>query len=158
MLITEVERSVYTATSKIPGAGQGLFASRPINSGELFVMSPLYIMSEQEWDTIKNTRFAKMMGLQWINKQHAIPLGDIQYKLNSADSEEFSKISRFKNGLWVSPFLLVNHSENPNSQEVFYTSNNMVGLRAVKFIDSGTEITKKYPDTAPIIKPTLDFD
>ena len=157
MRIDEITNTLYVGPSTIRGAGRGLFAAEPINSGELFVLDPVINISDEDWEHIENTRFVRMMVLQWVGGEHAIPLGRIKYTLRPEDERAFSATERFKHGLYVSPFLLANHSERPNSVEVIDTANRMIGLRALRFIEPGEEITKQYKDAPPTNRRKLEF-
>ena len=157
MRINEIANTLYVGQSKIPKAGRGVFAAEPISSGELFVLDPVVTISDSDWEQIKNTRFAKMMGLQWVGGEHVIPLGRIHYDLKPEDVDAFAATERFRNGVYVSPFLLVNHSENPNSVEVIDAANRMVGLRALRFIEPNEEITKRYNNAPLVRRDVLQF-
>lgn len=157
MRIDEIANTLYVGPSKIPKAGRGLFAAEPINSGELFVLDPVVNISDEDWENIKNTRFVRMMVLQWSGGEHVIPLGRIKYALHPEDERAFAATQRFRNGVYVSPFLLANHSENPNAVEVVDTTNRMIGLRALRFIEPGEEITKRYKNAPPVRRDKLEF-
>ena len=109
------------------------------------------MISPEDWEKIKNTKFARMMGLQWTRGRHALPIGNIDYSqyLKPEDREKFSQTKLGAN-IRVSPFLLVNHGTVPNAEEIYDTDGDKVGLRALRFIEPGEEILKKYsghPDT-----------
>lgn len=163
MRIDEVTDSTYVATSKISGAGRGLFASRPIQSGELITIGPIVHISDSDWELIKKTKFVRMMGLQWVNNQHVIPVGNIEYRLSREDAILFAKTERWRYSrgtgiIYISPFLLANHSDSPNCEEVIDISSNTVGLRALTFIDSGEEIVKRYNRVPTAKTSTLNWD
>jgi hypothetical protein len=151
------------AKSRIKSAGNGLFASVPIQNGELIVLDPVVKIDDEDWQIIKNTRFVKMMGLRWINNQHVIPIGRIEYKLSPEDAAVFAKTKRWRYSestgvIHISSFLLSNHSERPNAEEVIDTTNNVVGLRALRFIDAGEEIVKKYAGAPAMKTSRLSWD
>lgn len=163
MRINEVTSTTYVSKSRIAGAGNGLFAATPIQSGELFVSDTVVKIDDEDWEIIKNTRFVKMMGLRWINKQHVMPVGNVKYKLSSEDAAVFAKTKMWKYSentgvVNVSSFLLANHSERPNAEEVIDTGKNTVGLRALRFIDAGEEIVKKYLGASAMKTPRLSWD
>lgn len=157
MRIDEIANTLYVGRSKIPKAGRGLFAAEPISSGDIFVLDPVITISDRDWEKIKNTTFVRMMKLQWVGGEHAIPVGNISYELRPEDRDAFASTERFSRGVYASPFLLANHSENPNSEEVIDTANRMIGLRALRFIEPGEEITKKYKNAPPVRRNTLQF-
>jgi SET domain-containing protein len=121
-------------------------------------LGPVVAISESDWNKIKDTIFVKRMGLKWKNNEKVLPVGNIEYKLPDSDIPKFRSTDRFKNGVFVSPFLLVNHSDTPNSEQVIDTVHRIVGLRAIKFIERGEEITKRYDGVAPKQTTSLRFD
>jgi SET domain-containing protein len=158
MRINEIYSPTVVSKSKIPNAGNGLFATENIPAGTLFVINPIITISESDWNKIKDTVFVKRMRLSWTNNEKVLPVGNIEYKLSPEDIPVFRSTDRFKNGVFVSPFLLVNHSDDPNSEQVIDVAHRMVGLRAVKFIEQGEEITKRYDGFVSKKSASLDFD
>lgn len=158
MRINEIYSPTMVSKSKIPNAGNGLFATEDIPAGALIHLGPVVTISDSDWEKIKDTVFVKRMGLRWKNNERVLPVGNIEYKLSDSDIPKFRSTDRFKNGVFVSPFLLVNHSDNPNSEQVIDTLHRMVGLRAIKFIERGEEITKRYDGVAPKQMTSLSFD
>lgn len=136
---------VAIGQSTIRGAGRGIFATEPIKAGDTIILSPLKIISSEDWEKIKNTKFARMMGLQWTNGRHALPMGEIDYTpyLTPNDRAAFQQTA-LSDRLTVSPFLLANHSTVPNAEEFYDLDGQKVGLRALRFIDPDEEILKKY--------------
>jgi SET domain-containing protein len=145
----------YVANS--PGRGRGLFAGETIPAGTVLFMDPLTMISDHDWELIKNTRFVKMYGLKWVGDTHAIPLGDIPYVPSSEEQRIFEKTQLFKNGVSLSSFLLVNHSDRPNSEEIIDIPNKLVGIKTLATIEPDQEIFKRYAGAKSSTPKKLEF-
>jgi hypothetical protein len=123
--------------------GRGLFATAPIPAGTLLIKDRVVPITDDDWLKIKDTRFARMYGLRWRGNTHAVPVGDIEYQFSSPQEQQALLSTQiFRNGVRISPFLLVNHSKTPKSHQEF--GDNYVALRTVAFIEPGQEIEKNY--------------
>lgn len=146
----------YVASS--PGKGRGLFAGESISAGTIITLDSIVFIDDRDWELIKNTRLVKMYGLQWYDGKHAIPTGNIKYNATPEEQRIFEQTKIFRKGAYVSPFLLTNHSDNPNCEEIIDKENKRLGLRAVKFIEAGQEILKRYRNVISKSKQALEFD
>ncbi|MGA1049385.1 MAG: SET domain-containing protein-lysine N-methyltransferase [Minisyncoccia bacterium] len=159
MKIQEVlDKFPKTYVANSPGKGRGLFAGESISAGTIIALDPIVFIDDRDWDLIKNTRLVKMYGLQWHDDKHAIPTGDIKYNATPEEQRIFEQTKIFRKGVYVSPFLLVNHSDNPNCEEIIDKENQHVGIRAIKFIEAGQEILKRYNYVTRKPKQELEFD
>ncbi|CAB4163903.1 SET domain containing protein [uncultured Caudovirales phage] len=132
-----------------PGKGNGLFATQLIKKGEKFIESPSITMSDDDWQKVKNTEPSKLYGFI-ADDEHAVPFGPILFKFNNPKdkaawaSTEICK-KHCPNGLSLSGFMFINDDQkSPNAEEDFPDNGSSVGMIALRDINPGEEITKKY--------------
>lgn len=157
MRIQELTEGILVGPSKIRGAGRGLFTDRPIEAGQIILLSDIEPISPSDWEKIKNTRFRRQMGLTWKNGERVWFPGPFPYRLHPDDREAFASTDRWSRGVSVSGFSMANHSDRPNSEAIIDFSGRRVGLRAITFIEPGEEIVKRYEGVSPKSSKPLDF-
>ena len=157
MRIRELIESILVGPSQIRGAGRGLFTDRPIEPGQVILLSDIESISPSDWELIKNTRFRRQMGLTWRGGERVWFPGPFPYQLHPDDREAFASTDRWRRGVSVSGFSMANHSDRPNSEIIIDFHGRRVGLRAIRFIEPGEEIVKRYEGVAPKSSKPLDF-
>lgn len=143
------EKTVTVKPSE--GKGNGLFTDINVKQGELILLSKVYMMSDQDWELIKDTEPVKLYGFRW-NDEYGIPLGKWKFDFtNLKDKFLWKKTEFYKNncpnGLRLSGFLYVNDIDvhtTANVKEVFNVPKNIVGIKAIRDIQAGEELIKEY--------------
>lgn len=131
--------------------GNGLFTTVDIKKDEMVLMSKVTIMTDEDWDMIKDTAPVKLYGFRW-DDEHAIPLGRWKFNFkNIKDRLLWKKTNFYKqychDGLRLSGFLFVNDIDTnttANVEEVFNIPKNIIGIKAIRDIKAGEELIKEY--------------
>ena len=148
-LMTEEKGLDKIEVKPSPGKGNGLFATQLIKKGEKFIDSPSIMMSEEDWQKVKNTEPSKLYGFRYYN-EHSVPFGPIPFKFNNPkDKKAWAATDICKkhcpNGLSLSGFMFINDDQNdPNAEEDIPDDGSSIGMVALKDIQPGEEILKKY--------------
>ena len=126
-----------------PGKGNGLFATKLIKAGEVITSSKFELISDEDWQLIKNTTPVKLYGFILGNK-HALQPGPFKFKFTDKEEKALWDKTKFKD-LSLSGFMFINGADSPdevNSKEKF--SDNTAKMIATKDIQPGEEIIKQY--------------
>ena len=150
--------SIAFKVERIPNKGRGLIATRQIlgphdgKPGETIIKASCTKIDDADWQLFQGTELERLYGLRWEDK-HAITLGrgNDSFPFTFSNPQEWDKVkqtalvksrSRLQNGLMLSGFNFINHSDKPNVRDAYGSFS--VEVIATRDIAVGEEITKRY--------------
>ena len=155
-----LSESIAFKVDRIPGKGRGLVATRLIlgphdgKPGETIIKAVSTKIDDADWQLgFQGSELERLYGLTW-DKDHYITLGrgNDSFPFVFSDPKEWDRLKqttlvksrgRFANGLSLSGFNFINHSDQPNVRDV-YGTNHSIEVVAIRDIPIGEEITKRY--------------
>lgn len=122
---------IYCAPSKIPNAGNGIFARAPIKKDELIEKCPIVLVAEHEVPDLRKTEL-------------------MNYYFMWGDDKNFHKAA-----ICLGFGSLYNHSYTPNATYKKNLTDNYIEFIAIEDIQKDQEITVNYNHGNPNDKATL---
>lgn len=155
------ERNTRVAKSKIPGAGNGLFANHDFKKKSVILVAKTTKIPDNEWKLLKKSapELLKRYGYSW-DGGHLSVLGKNWpgFKLSPEAKKAISQ-TILRNGFHE--FNFINDDQNNPNVEDYFTDHGILVV-ALRDIKKGEELLKEYPPdgvaTYKDIPKYRDFD